>query len=152
MVPDLCLCVRVCMQPGTFLDNSESSLNYTDFVNKELILFSLADNMRSIPSVMDGFKPGQRKIIFSCFKRRLKSDVKVSHIIHISPTPAQYVAPNAPPITCLPLYHSLNADFTILFMLTEKLDTWSVCYGDRWHSWRGTFRNTLPTTTGRRLS
>eukprot|EP00897_Mesotaenium_endlicherianum_P007582 jgi/Mesen1/6852/ME000351S05970 len=64
-------------EPGTFLDQSVSSINYTDFVNKELILFSLADNLRSIPSVMDGLKPGQRKILFCCFKRNLKSDIKL---------------------------------------------------------------------------
>ena len=65
------------VQPGTFLDQSAASISYSDFVNKELILFSLADNMRSIPSVMDGLKPGQRKILFACFKRKLKADVKV---------------------------------------------------------------------------
>ena len=30
------------------------SVSYTDFVNKELILFSNADNERSIPSIVDG--------------------------------------------------------------------------------------------------
>ena len=30
------------------------SVSYTDFVNKELILFSNADNERSIPSLVDG--------------------------------------------------------------------------------------------------
>lgn len=29
-------------------------VSYTDFVNKELILFSNADNERSIPSLVDG--------------------------------------------------------------------------------------------------
>lgn len=42
------------------------------FVNKELILFSMADNLRSIPSVVDGFKPSQRKVLFCCFKRNLR--------------------------------------------------------------------------------
>ena len=32
------------------------------FINKELVLFSVADNQRSIPSIMDGFKPSQRKV------------------------------------------------------------------------------------------
>jgi DNA topoisomerase II len=45
---------------------------------QELILFSRADLERSIPSVMDGLKPGQRKILFSCFKKKLyKEEVKV---------------------------------------------------------------------------
>lgn len=49
-------------KPGTFLDHSVDVIPYRDFINKELILFSMADNARSIPSVMDGFKPGQRKV------------------------------------------------------------------------------------------
>lgn len=63
--------------PGTFLDHSTKSITYTDFVNRELILFSMADNMRSIPSVVDGLKPGQRKVIYACFKRNLIKDKKV---------------------------------------------------------------------------
>lgn len=64
-------------KPGTYLDHSSNQITYTDFVNKELILFSMADNLRSIPSVVDGFKPGQRKVLFTCFKKNLKKDMKV---------------------------------------------------------------------------
>lgn len=64
-------------KPGTYLDNSTRDITYTDFINKELILFSMADNMRSIPSVVDGLKPGQRKVLYTCFKRNLKKDMKV---------------------------------------------------------------------------
>jgi DNA topoisomerase-2 len=64
--------------PGTYFDHGMvGKVSYNDFVNKELILFSMADNMRSIPSVMDGLKPGQRKVIFACFKRNLVKDKKV---------------------------------------------------------------------------
>lgn len=64
-------------KPGTFLDHSVDKISYTDFINKELILFSMADNIRSIPSVIDGLKPGQRKVLFTCFKRNIRKDVKV---------------------------------------------------------------------------
>ena len=30
--------------------------------------------------MVDGLKPGQRKIMFACFKRNLKSDVKVAQL------------------------------------------------------------------------
>ncbi|KAG9259242.1 DNA topoisomerase [Emericellopsis atlantica] len=63
--------------PGTYLDMSTSVIKHTDFVNRELILFSMADNVRSVPSVLDGFKPGQRKVIYACFKRNLVKDTKV---------------------------------------------------------------------------
>ena len=51
---------------------------YSDFVYKELVHFARYDVMRAIPSMVDGFKPTQRKIAFSAFKRGLKTDVKVA--------------------------------------------------------------------------
>ncbi len=62
---------------GTFMDHSVDEIPIEDFVNKELILFSRADNSRSIPCTVDGLKPGQRKILYACFKRNLKSEIKV---------------------------------------------------------------------------
>ena len=38
-------------------------------------------NDSTIPSVVDGFKPGQRKILFCAFKRNLKSDIKVAQLV-----------------------------------------------------------------------
>ncbi|EZF32142.1 DNA topoisomerase 2 [Trichophyton interdigitale MR816] len=64
-------------KPGTYLDHSTDQITYTDFINKELILFSMADNIRSIPSVVDGLKPGQRKVLYTMFKRNVRKDVKV---------------------------------------------------------------------------
>lgn len=64
-------------KPGTYLDHSMSRITYTDFINKELILFSMADNIRSIPSVIDGLKPGQRKVLYTMFRRNVKKDIKV---------------------------------------------------------------------------
>ncbi|KAL8737626.1 MAG: hypothetical protein Q9181_001499 [Wetmoreana brouardii] len=64
-------------KPGTYLDHTSNKISYTDFVNKELILFSMADNMRSIPSVVDGLKPGQRKVMYGCFKKNLRKDMKL---------------------------------------------------------------------------
>ncbi|KAF3048543.1 DNA topoisomerase 2 [Didymella keratinophila] len=63
--------------PGNHLDLTTNEITYDDFVNKELILFSMADNLRSIPSVIDGFKPGQRKVLYTCLRRNIRKDVKV---------------------------------------------------------------------------
>lgn len=52
-------------------------ITFSEFINKELILFSNMDNERSIPNIMDGLKPGQRKVIYTCFKRNDKKEVKV---------------------------------------------------------------------------
>ena len=43
---------------NTFVDHNIKTLTYQDFIHKELIHFSIADNTRSIPSIMDGLKPG----------------------------------------------------------------------------------------------
>ncbi|KAG7377911.1 DNA topoisomerase 2-beta [Phytophthora pseudosyringae] len=67
-------------EPGTYVDYDVDEMGYTDFVNKELILFSMADNIRSIPSVVDGFKPSQRKVLFCCFKRNLRAELKVAQL------------------------------------------------------------------------
>ncbi|GMG55681.1 unnamed protein product [Ambrosiozyma monospora] len=40
----------------------------------------MADNIRSLPSVMDGFKPSQRKILYGCFLRNLKDEIKVAQL------------------------------------------------------------------------
>lgn len=57
-----------------------NSISYQDFVNKEMIHYSHADNIRSIPSVVDGLKPSQRKVLYACFKRNLKSEIKVAQL------------------------------------------------------------------------
>jgi DNA topoisomerase-2 len=48
------------------------SLKISEFLNTELIKFSLNDCKRSIPGLMDGLKEGNRKALFSCFLRNLK--------------------------------------------------------------------------------
>lgn len=66
--------------PGTYLDQNVDQVTYSDFINKELILFSAASNQRAIPSIVDGLKPGQRKILFACFKRKLTKEIKVAQL------------------------------------------------------------------------
>lgn len=92
---------------GTHLDHTASKISFTDFIDKELILFSLADNLRvrialckfgcklefqiiliiqflcpgqSIPSVVDGLKISQRKVLFACLKRNLTRELKVAQL------------------------------------------------------------------------
>ncbi|CAH8664527.1 unnamed protein product [Heterobilharzia americana] len=56
------------------------AITYHDFVHKELVLFSNLDNERSIPSVVDGLKPGQRKVLYTCLKRNLVKEIKVAQL------------------------------------------------------------------------
>ena len=53
-------------------------LPYEDFIHKDLIHFSYYNLERSIPSVMDGLKTSQRKILYSAFKRNLASEIRVA--------------------------------------------------------------------------
>ncbi|XP_020170289.3 DNA topoisomerase 2 isoform X2 [Aegilops tauschii subsp. strangulata] len=54
------------------MDYTQECISYSDFINNEMRLYSIANLERSTPSVMDGFKPVQRKIMHSCLKRTLK--------------------------------------------------------------------------------
>jgi len=54
--------------------------NATEFVDKELVLFGLASVARAVPSVWDGLKPSQRKVLFACLKRNLKDEIKVGQL------------------------------------------------------------------------
>jgi len=56
---------------------------FNDFVNKELIHFSNDDIKRSIPSMVDGLKPSQRKILYGTILRKLftkQSEIKVAQL------------------------------------------------------------------------
>jgi len=62
------------------LDYTVCKVDIKTLINKELVLFSIADNVRSIPNFIDGMKPSQRKVIFACIKKNLVSEIKVSQL------------------------------------------------------------------------
>ena len=57
-----------------------ADIEFSRFINDELIHFSNADNLRSIPHVMDGLKPSQRKILWAARKRNLVHEIKVAQL------------------------------------------------------------------------
>ena len=59
---------------------SVKSLEVSDFIHRDLVHFSLADLRRSIAHVCDGFKPSQRKVLFACFRKGLKEEMKVAQL------------------------------------------------------------------------
>ena len=65
---------------GKTLDYNKTNVQVKDLINKELVLFSIEDNIRSIPNLVDGFKPSQRKIIYACIKKNLFNEIKVSQL------------------------------------------------------------------------
>jgi DNA topoisomerase-2 len=63
------------------LDYSKLNVDYKSFVDKDLIHFSNRDLQRSINHICDGLKESTRKIIYSCFKRRLyTNEIKVAQL------------------------------------------------------------------------
>ena len=61
-----------------YLDTLQPSVTYEKFINDEMIHFSKYDCDRSIPNTMDGLKISLRKILYSAFKKNLKTEIKVA--------------------------------------------------------------------------
>ena len=85
--------------PADYLYRKDTKqINFNDFINKELVLFSKSSTERAIPNIMvnktkqmvsfslmhsllkDGLKPGQRKIMFVCFTKNLIREIKVAQL------------------------------------------------------------------------
>ena len=62
----------------TALVPTGNKVKYDEFVHKDLIHFSYYNLERSIPSVMDGLKTSQRKILYAAFKKNLTQEIRVA--------------------------------------------------------------------------
>lgn len=67
-----------------------NKLSVTDFIYRDMANFSAADINRSIPHFADGLKPSQRKVIFSCLKKNLTTDMKVAQLAGYVAEQTQY--------------------------------------------------------------
>lgn len=65
---------------NSYIDVKDNRVSYQDFIHKELIHFSIYDNLRSIPSLCDGLKPSQRKIIYYMLKKNITKSIKVAQL------------------------------------------------------------------------
>ncbi len=61
-----------------YLNTSKSYVSYDEFIDNDMIHFSKYDNERSIPNMCDGLKLCLRKIVYSAFKKKLHSEIKVA--------------------------------------------------------------------------
>jgi DNA topoisomerase-2 len=69
--------------PDDFLDPKRREVTLTEFVHKEYKQHADDNLRRTTPSVVDGLKPGQRKILFGCFKEGLdnpRKEMKVAQL------------------------------------------------------------------------
>jgi DNA topoisomerase-2 len=68
---------------NNILNNSQKKVPVSDFINKELIHFSNEDNNRSIPSLCDGLKPSQRKVLYGTILKKLntkENEIRVAQL------------------------------------------------------------------------
>ena len=63
---------------SSYLNTSKSCVTYGEFINNDMIHFSIYDNERSIPNICDGLKICLRKILYCALKKRLNSEIKVA--------------------------------------------------------------------------
>lgn len=57
-------------------DYSSPKMSISKFVNTDLVNYAVYDVQRTIPSVLDGQKTGQRKVLFTVFSRGYMSQAK----------------------------------------------------------------------------
>ncbi|XP_073361898.1 DNA topoisomerase 2-like [Aegilops tauschii subsp. strangulata] len=82
-------------------------IKYSDFINKELILFPMADLASYVPSMVDGLKRGQRKVLFCSFKRNFVEEAFVTELIGYA---SEHSAYRSTPVGC----HAWSASIAAL--------------------------------------
>lgn len=65
---------------NAYIDLRENKVSFQDLIHKELIHFSIYDNLRSIPSLCDGLKPSQRKILYYMLNKNITKSIKVAQL------------------------------------------------------------------------
>ena len=66
---------------------TENFIEYHRFLEKELSQFLIEDLLRSVPSMMDGLKTTQRKVLFAAMedlkeKKQVSSELECSHDVN----------------------------------------------------------------------
>lgn len=65
------------------VDYTKQNVPIHSFIDKELVQFSIYDNQRSIPNIIDGLKVSQRKIVYGSFLKKIfteKQQLKVANL------------------------------------------------------------------------
>ena len=78
------------LNKNVLFDKFSQKTTYESFMLNEFIEFSMEDNVRSIPSVVDGLKPSQRKIIYTLLKMNSKNEMNVGELFGYVKSSAQY--------------------------------------------------------------
>ncbi len=59
-------------------DNTQEKV--TDFINNRLVVFSFESVKRSVPHILDGLKPSNRKILYAVIKKNCRKPLKVAQL------------------------------------------------------------------------
>jgi DNA topoisomerase-2 len=70
--------------PEDQYDIDLDEMSISDFMDKEMIKFSIDDCKRSIPNVIDGFKESHRKIMYATFLKNLRYSGKTMKVAQLS--------------------------------------------------------------------
>jgi DNA topoisomerase II len=70
-------------------NEEKTDLSLSEFINTELIKFSIDDCKRSIPSLMDGLKEGHRKVLYVTLLRNLKYTGKTLKVAQLAGSVAE---------------------------------------------------------------
>ncbi|PIZ05957.1 MAG: hypothetical protein COY57_04510, partial [Flavobacteriales bacterium CG_4_10_14_0_8_um_filter_32_5] len=66
---------------NNIIKKQTGNIPISHFINKELIHFSHESLKRAIPSICDGFKESQRKVLYGCFKKKIEHNkIKVAQL------------------------------------------------------------------------
>lgn len=79
------------VDPFSEVDYTQSGrVAVEDFCDRELVHFWAADNVRSLPSVVDGLKPSQRKVLFTVLDGAAGASHKVAQLASDAARKTQY--------------------------------------------------------------
>ena len=66
--------------PSHYVDYTRQEVSYSDFLCHEVLPFAAYANIRALPSVIDGLKPSQRKVMHTFFSKNIVNEVKVAQV------------------------------------------------------------------------
>jgi DNA topoisomerase-2 len=74
------------------IDPSDKQIYISDFVDKELVIFSIESAQRAIPNIMDGFKPSLRKIFYTVMRKGINTEASEIKVAELSGTVSKSTA------------------------------------------------------------
>ncbi len=71
------------LKSGSNIDYNIKKVSISNFIDNELVMFSIYDCVRSLPNIIDGLKPSQRKVLYGSIKKNINTkskEIKVAQL------------------------------------------------------------------------